>query len=165
MLNGSIAMSGWTDSSGVVNFMMFPAISYQIVLENATIGLGHSTILSPKDSSYVIYSALANQFSGNSTLDQLGNTTSPLLWITEPDIYHVTFCGGFRDTSSLTTDLIFEVWQYGNTTSSVGLPAQKYVYDFGNPGTNYITDCNFTAINQKGDEYKWFWNISRSAPL
>lgn len=160
MVNSSVAMSGWTATDGATVFTMFPSLTYGITITNATIGLDNYRTLAPADLDYTIYCPLAGQTGGSSMVEQLGNTS---MWYEVPDSQHMTFCGGYTDSSGYTTDLEFHVWKWGNTTSMAGLPTQVYSYDFGAVGTtDYVEDCNYTATIIHGDEYKWQWNISRS---
>jgi PKD repeat protein len=159
MTTSGLAATGWTGQDGASNFVLFPALRYGITITNASIGLNHYTTLSPQDSDYVIYCPLTSQRAANSTQAMLGNTS---LWVTLPDIYHVTFNFGYQDASGLTTTVNYSVWKIANvTTHNTGLPQMVYSIDF-DPGAGYVTDSNYTALNLWGDEYKFMYNATRS---
>jgi len=162
MTSNGIAATGWTGGDGSSTFVMFPALRYGITLTNASIGLNHYTTLSPQDTDYVIYCPLSTQRAANSTQAMLGNTS---LWVTFPNISFVTFNFGYQDLSGLTTTVNYSVWKWANvSTHNAGLPQLMYSIDLI-PGTGYVTDQNYSARNIWGDEYKFVYNATRSAPF
>jgi len=156
MTNSALAMTGWTGADGSVTFVMFPSLTYGITLTNTSVGLSHYTTISPTDSDYVVYAALSQSESAkfNVTQQQISNAT---LYITEPNNSYVTFNLIYYDGSALTTNLLFNVTCWDNMTP-------MYYIDFGNPGKNVITDSNYTVPNVRGQEWKFWWNATRSAP-
>jgi hypothetical protein len=155
MTNGGIAMTGITTDDGSVTFVMFPALSYGVTLTNTPLGLSHYTTISPQDSDYTIYAALPSQARQNSTYMALSNTT---LFITEPTASTVTFNLIYYDPTGLTTDVKFNVTCWTNGTP-------MYYVDLGNPGTSVVADSSYTVPNVKGQEWRFWYNATRSAPL
>jgi len=155
MTNGGIAMTGITTDDGSVTFVMFPALSYGVTLTNTPLGLSHYTTISPQDSDYTIYAALPSQARQNSTYMALSNTT---LFITEPTASTVTFNLIYFDPTGLTTNLKFNVTCWSNNTP-------MYYVDLGNPGTSVVADSSYTVPNVKGQEWRFWYNATRSAPL
>ena len=154
-------MVGVSGNDGGVSFMMFPAIKYLVNITNATAGLNHQTSFYPEDTDYTIYTILSNQATANGTVPKLGNTS---LWVTFPTSTTVTFCMGYQDLSTLTQNVSISVWKWRNiTTNDAGLPLLMYTYIFNDTYAKYVQDCNYTAANIRGDEYKFSWNASRTA--
>ena len=155
MTNSSLAMSGVTGTDGSVTFVMFPSITYRILVTNATLGLSNTVYISPTDTAYNIYCPLSSQRAQNQTYMTLSNTT---LYVTEPDPNHVTFHLLYFDPSGLTTNLKYNVTCWTNQTP-------MYYVDLGNPGTAVVTDDSYTVPNVKGQEWRFFYNATRSVPL
>ena len=155
MTTSSIAMTGFTAFDGAINFVMFPALTYGITITNTTLGLSHYTTLAPQDNDYTIYCALSTQNAPNSTQLQFGNTS---LFITEPNMSFVTFNMIYYDASGLTTNLKYYVWCWDNQT-------EMYYVDYGDPGISVIADGAYTVPNVKGQEWRFWYNATRSAPI
>jgi hypothetical protein len=153
MTSSSLAMAGTTAADGAVNFVMFPALTYGVTITNTTAGLSHYTTLTPQDNDYTIYCPLTSQGAPNSTQMQLGNTT---LFITEPDMNHVTFNLIYYDTSGLTSTVNYNVTCWDNMTP-------MYYITFENVGSRIVTDSNYTATNVRGQEWRFWYNATRSA--
>jgi PKD repeat protein len=155
MTNSSLAMSDLTGTDGTVTFMMFPALTYKILVTNATLGLSNAVYISPTDLSYDIYCPLATQRPQNQTYMTMRNTS---LYVTEPDPNHVTFHLLYYDPSGLTTNLKYNVTCWDNQTP-------MYYVDLGNPGTAVVTDDSYTVPNVKGQEWRFFYNATRSVAI
>jgi hypothetical protein len=155
MTNGGIAMTGITTGDGSVAFVMFPALTYGITLTNATLGLSHYTTISPQDSDYTIYAVLSGQGPQSSTYKSLGNTS---LFITEPTASTVNFHLRYYDPTGLTTNLKYYVQCWSNQTT-------MYSVDLGAPGTAVVMDDTYVVPNVKGQEWRWWYNATRSTPL
>jgi len=154
MTNGGLAMTGVTGSDGSLTFMMFPSLTYGITVTNATLGLTNYVTIAPQDSDYTIYNTLSTQARQNSTYMALSNTT---LFITEPTASTVTFNLIYYDPTGLTTDVKFNVSCWSNQT-------MMYYLDHPAPGTGVVTD-SYTVPNVKGQEWRFWYNATRSAPL
>jgi hypothetical protein len=111
----------------------------------------------PQDSDYIIYTALPSQMAQNSSYmpGQMGNTS---LFITEPTASTVQFHLRYYDPSGLTTNLKYYVQCWTNGT-------MIYSTDLGNPGKNVVTDDTVIAQNEKGFEYRFWLNATRSAAV
>jgi hypothetical protein len=164
MTNSGLAMAGLTAADGGLVFTMFPSLTYGLTITDAVRGINHYTTIMPQDSDYIIYTALPSQAVQNSSYmpGQLGNTS---IYVVEPDPNHVTFCIRYIDSSALTTNLKFDVWKWANSSTPGMIPVNVYHVDLGNPGASLVTDCSYTAVNIRGDEYRFVYNATRSAPL
>jgi hypothetical protein len=163
MTNSGLAMAGLTAADGGLVFTMFPSLTYGLTITDTVRGINHYTTIMPQDNDYIIYTALPSQMAQNSSYmpGQLGNTS---IYIVEPDPNHVTFCIRYIDSSALTTGLTFDVWKWANATTPGMTPVNVYHVDLGNPGIALVTDCSYTAVNIRGDEYRFAYNATRSAP-
>jgi hypothetical protein len=160
MTSSGVAQAAVTGNDGVVNFLMFSVLSYTLRLTNATLGITHQVNISPQDVFYNVYVIPSSQVVGNGTASLLSNTS---LWVTWPDAYHLTFCMNFQDISTLTRNVSYNVWKYGNlSTKDLGLPQLVYSYVYNETYNQIILDCNYTAPNIRGDEYRFSVNMSRT---
>jgi len=70
----------------------------------------------------------------------------------------VTFNMIYYDSSGLTTNLKFNVSCWDNQTT-------MYYYDFGDVGSRGVSDSNYTVPNVRGQEWRFWYNATRSAPF
>lgn len=152
MADGSYVMSDYSGADGSTSFMMFPGFRYQISVTNTTESLNYQTTIHPSDSEYIIYCPTTTANAGNSTYSQIGNTS---LFVTEPNMSYVTFNFRYQDLSSLTSTVYWSVMCVDNETT-------MYSNTFILPGTSLHID-NYTVPNVRGQQWKFWYNATRSA--
>jgi hypothetical protein len=151
MLDSGVAMTGVTDSNGGLSFSMFKSIQYALLITNTTAGVSATKNLYHSDQEYLIRVPLAGQLAVNNTLASMSNTSLPVYQLNST-AYNLSVI--YRDTSGLTTDVLFIV-KFRNGTI-------LHNEDLGNPGTGTVVG-NYTIINPGiGTEVLWSYNALRS---
>ncbi len=149
-LNGTLIMTGDTDSNGNIVFTMLSSVKYDV---NVTYGgnTNYYTIY-PQDSQYQL------KFIVPSTADNIyadlyanGNTK---VWVTEPDIANVTFWWSFQDMTSLTKRIDFYL-------KDVDLNITTYTTSVTSPTAGGIYQLNYTVPNTRGKNYVAYVNYTR----
>jgi PKD repeat protein len=150
-LNGTLIMSGNTDSSGSIVFTMLGTINYDI-----TVTYGGNT------NYYHIYPQEANyqfKFIVPSTADNIWNDLyangNTKVWATEPDIGNVTFWWSFQDITALTTRIDFYL-------KDSDLNTTVYMTNITSPVAGSIYQLNYTVLNERGKNYIAWENYTRS---
>ena len=151
MVNGSIAMTGVTDSNGGLSFTMFKSIQYTLAITNATAGVSATKTLYPTDQEYIIRVATSSQVAGANSLEAMQNTSLPV-YVLNSTAYNLSAV--YHDTSGRTSNVMFYVkWRNGTII---------HQYDMGDPGTSAVS-YNYTIINPGiGTEVIWMYNATRS---
>lgn len=152
MQNGSIAMSGQTTTDGTQTFVMFPALTYKLMVQNDTQGVACQKTISPSDTAYAIYCPTNSQKNPNTTIAQTLNQS--YVWVTEPNSSYVTFNSQYQDALAKTTNVRFIV-RFASNNSIL------YQYDFGNPGSAKVL-ANYTMLNIRGLQMRAALNYTRS---
>ena len=155
MVNGDVAMQGYTGSNGQISFMMFPAIQYGITITNVSAGLSNYVEIYPTDSDYVIRCPLTSQ-AIPSTLAK-SNLVNASLYVTEPNASWITWNLVYNDPAGLTTGLYWNVTCWNNGTV-------MHSHSWGGMGTATITDSYTFPSEPKGMEYRAMFDAIRSAP-
>ncbi len=154
MMNNTLIMAGTTGGDGSASFTVLASISYQVNITDPKTGVVWSSDISPSDplGMYTIWVG-NTPFAGeaNTTINYLNQTK---LYITQPDPGNVTFNLIYKDTSGLTTDVIFEIIAANNKTRVYGV-------DLGNPGTSAVL-ANYTLPNVIDNTYYFGYNATRS---
>lgn len=152
MQNGSIAMSGQTTTDGTQTFVMFPALTYKLMVQNDTQGVACQKTISPSDTAYAIYCPTNSQKNPNTTIAQTLNQS--YVWVTEPNSSYVTFNSQYQDALAKTTNVRFIV-RFASNNSIL------YQYDFGDPGSAKVL-ANYTMLNIRGLQMRAALNYTRS---
>lgn len=155
MVNGSVAMQGWTGSDGGVTFMMFPAIQYGVTITNNSLGLSKYVTIYPQDNDYVIYCPLGSQAEPISRITYLYNAS---LYVTEPNASWITWNIRYQDTSGYTTGLKWNVTCWNNMT-------EMYNKTWGAVTISDVLADNYTFPSvPAGYEYRAVYEATRDVP-
>jgi len=155
MVNGDIAMQGYTGSNGQISFMMFPAIQYGITITNISAGLSNYVEIYPTDSDYVIRCPLGSQVMPTMASTSLANSS---LYVTEPNSSWITWNLLYSDPSGHTTGLTWNVTCWNNMTV-------MYANSWGAVGTGTVIIDNYTFPSEpKGMEYVAVYDARRDIP-
>lgn len=154
MVNSSLIMNGTTGSDGTMTFTMLGSIKYDFYMTSIAYGLNNYHVSAyPSDSMINFYiPTVASQLitNGNNTYQQLNGTRT---YIVEPDIYNVSMCIDYIDSSGSTTS-VTETWLFGlNQTLMHSLTFS--------PGVVLNTNCH-TIPNVRGVQVWWGWNATRT---
>jgi PKD repeat protein len=155
MMNNTLLMSGITGGDGSASFTVLASINYQVNITDPKTGIVWSSEMSPSDplGMYTVWVGNAPfAEASNTSINQLNQTK---LYITQPDAGNVTFNLIYKDTSGLTTNLVFEIVAANNKTRVYGV-------DLGNPGTSIVL-ANYTLPNVIDNTYYFGYNATRSA--
>ena len=155
MLNGTLIMSGRTDSEGEITFTMHSSLEYNITVAHPDL-ITSSIMKYPREAQYTIYVTPITSTKGNSTQIQFQNTS---LYVSEPDINHVTFNFVYQDNSGLTDDV---VWNVTCHTNGSVMYAKRWAGHF--LPMDKVQD-NFTVTNRRGEEWLFMYNSTRSAAV
>ena len=154
MVNRTLIMNGVTGSDGTLTFTMLGSLKYDIYLSATQYGLLNYYVSAfPSDNMLNIYVIPVGQTlptNANSTYVALNQTRT---YFYEPDIYNVTMCIDYKDSTGLTTS-VTNTWTFLNNNTV----AQTSTYI---PGTGLITQC-FTLWNIRGTQVYWGYNATRS---
>ena len=153
MMNGTLLMSGRTGSDGTITFTMHSSLEYNLSISHPDL-VTSVKYLYPSATSYTIYVNGVTSTIGNSTQTQLVNTS---LFVTEPDINHVTFNFTYQDTSGFTQDVVWNVTCWDNRTV---MYAKRWT---GNVMPLVVLADNYTVPNVRGEEWRFMYNSTRSA--
>ena len=150
-LNGTLIMSGSTDSMGVVVFTMMSTIKYDITVSYG--GNTNTYSFYPQEPQYqlkfIVPVATDNIWND---LYENGNTK---VWATEPDTSNVTFHWSFQDTTSLTTKIDFYL-------KDVDLNTTVYTTNVSLPVAGNIYQLNYNVTNTRGKNYIAWENYTRN---
>lgn len=149
MLNGTLIMSGTTQSDGSTVFTMHSSIGYDIDVTNPANGVVQSVNVTPIDNYYVIHlvgSAV------NNTYMQMGYNTT--LNVTEPNTSYVTMHVFYQDMSGMTS--LAEMYVVDRSNNTV-INYQSTVP----VGSNWVW-MNYTVPNVRGQRYSWYYNGVRT---
>lgn len=149
MLNGTLIMSGTTQSDGSTVFTMHSSIGYDIDVTNPANGVVQSVNVTPIDNYYVIHlvgSAV------NNTYMQMGYNTT--LNVTEPNSSFVT-CNLFYQDMSASTTLV-ELYFIDRSNNTL-LDYQSEVP----VGSGWVW-LNYTIPNVRGNRYSCYYNAMRT---
>jgi hypothetical protein len=153
MLSGAVAMSGITGKDGYITFTMHGSLQYNITVTNTTSSVnGWYEYIYPMDNEYLlrVSNSYAQDQVTSSSTTFLQNTS---LWAGTPTSTTVRLGLNFTDTSGLSTNIKFYVWDAIN-------------------GTVYFTDTNaapgtatwttyFDLPNIRGNKYLWNYTAVR----
>ena len=150
-LNGTLIMSGSTDSMGVVVFTMMSTIKYDITVSYG--GNTNTYSFYPQEPQYqlkfIVPVATDNIWND---LYENGNTK---VWATEPDTSNVTFHWSFQDMTSLTTKIDFYL-------KDVDLNTTVYTTNVSLPVAGNIYQLNYNVTNTRGKNYIAWENYTRN---
>ena len=154
VVNKTLVLGGTTGSDGTLTTTMLGSLKYDIYLTSAQYGLNNYHVSAyPSDSMLNIYVTTSTAplliRNTNTTYTQMNGTR---VYITEPDIYNVSMCINYIDTSGYTTS-VNETWMYSNTT----LIYNQVI----TPGTTANLTC-ITLPNIRGTETWFGYNATRS---
>ena len=154
MTNGSLTMTGVTGGDGTVTFTMLGSLKYDFYITSATYGLTNYHVSDfPSDSMINMYIPVASMVlptNKNSTYTALNGTR---VYYYEPDIYNVTMCVDYIDSTGLTTS-VTDIWKFRDNNTV--MHSVTFV-----PSTSVRTDC-YTAPNARGVSTAWYYNATRS---
>jgi PKD repeat protein len=150
-LNGTLVMTGSTDTSGNIVFTMLSTIKYDV---NVTYnGQTNYYSIYPQDSQYqlkfIVPVAVDNIW------DDLYANGNTKVWATEPDIGNVTFWWSFQDITALTTRIDFYL-------KDSDLGTIVYMTNITSPVAGGIYQLNYTVPNVRGKNYVAWENYTRS---
>jgi hypothetical protein len=150
-LNGTLVMTGSTDSNGNIVFTMLSTVKYDM---NITYG-GNTNYYSiyPQDSQYQLKFIVA--VAADNIWDDLYANGNTKVWATEPDIGNVTFWWSFQDMTELTTKIDFYL-------KDVDLNTIVYTTNVSSPIAGSIYQLNYTVPNTRGKNYMAWENYTRS---
>jgi PKD repeat protein len=150
-LNGTLIMTGSTDSLGGIVFTMLSTIKYDV---NVTYGgdVNYYSIY-PQNSQYQLKFIVP--VSADNIWDDLYASGNTKVWATEPDIGNVTFHWSFQDMTALTTRIDFYL-------KDVDLNTTVYMTNVTSPVAGSIYQLNYTVLNERGKNYIAWENYTRS---
>ena len=149
-LNGTLIMSGVSDSMGVVVFTMMSTIKYDITVSYG--GNTNTYSFYPQQANYQLkFIVAASADNIWSDLYANGNTK---VWATEPDIGNVTFWWSFQDMTALTTRIDFYL-------KDMDLNTTVYTTNVVSPIAGGIYQLNYTVPNVRGKNYMAWENYTR----
>lgn len=155
MVNGDVAMQGYTGTNGQISFMMFPAIQYGITIINESAGLNKYVELYPTDPDYLIRCPLTSQ---TYTLDRITAVSNTSLYVTEPNESYITWNLYYQDAEGYTTALTWNVTCWNNMTV-------MHTNSWGALGSTDIAIDNYTFPSTPvGQEYRAMLNATRVTP-
>jgi hypothetical protein len=154
MVDGSVAMQGYTGTDGSASFAMFPAIQYGITVTNTTLGMSKYVTIYPQDNDYIIYCPLGSQAAPTPKLSYLNGSA---IYVTEPNSSFVSFNVSYIDTSDNTDNVLWNITYANNGTT-------LYSHDFGDPGTALQTDTYLVSTSVRGQEYIARYFAHRTSP-
>ena len=153
MINSTLILGGTTGTDGSVTFTMLGAIKYDFYLNSATHGIANYHVAEyPSDSILNIYvssSEFILPINRNSTYADI-NTTR--IYVVEPDLYNVSMCIDYQDTSGRTSS-VTDRWIFKNNNTEMNTTTFP-------PGITLNTHC-YTIPNVRGTEVWWGWNATR----
>jgi len=153
-VNGTLIMSGTTDSNGDVVFTMLSTLKYDLTVTYE--GTTNTFSIHPQDSYYQLrfLKSTAADTDISTCLYANGNTH---ISASQPDPYNFTMSWSYQDTCGLTTALDYYVFK-----DIQNAPSQMIYYYHLTPVTSGIYVNNYTVPNVRGDEYRWYENFTRS---
>jgi len=161
MVDGDVAMQGFTGTDGAISFMMFPAIQYGITVTNATLGVSKYVSIYPQDNDYVIRCVVANVNEEESHMVALYNST---LYVSEPSSSEITWNLYYDDPQLKTYHLVWNITCLNNGTVMYDNEWSDGAYPYFNPISilQYpITDnYTFPAV-PAGVEYRATYDAER----
>ena len=150
-LNGTLIMTGSTDSMGVVVFTMMSTIKYDITVTYG--GNTNTYSFYPQESSYQLKFIVA--VATDNIWNDLYANGNTKVWATEPDPANVTFRWSFQDMTSLTTRIDFYL-------KDADLNSTVYQTNVTSPVAGSIYQLNYTVPNTRGKNYIAWGNYTRN---
>jgi PKD repeat protein len=151
-VNGTLIMSGITDTQGVVVLTMLSTLSYDVYVTSG--GTTNYFNVHPQNSPYLLRFVAITGADTSLThcVYDNGNTHTGLA---APDPYNMTMMWSYQDTCGLTTALDYIVKDVNNGSFVI------YNYHL-TPVTSGIYINNLTVSNTRGANYIWYENATRS---
>jgi hypothetical protein len=150
-LNGTLIMSGSTDTMGTVVFTMMSTIKYDITVSYG--GNTNTYSFYPQESSYQLKFLIA--VATDNIWNDLYANGNTKVWATEPDPSNVTFWWSFQDMTALTTRIDFYL-------KDSDLNTTVYMTNITSPVAGSIYQLNYTVTNDRGKNYIAWENYTRS---
>jgi hypothetical protein len=150
--NGTLTMTGYSDSQGGIVFTMLSTLNYDILITHG--GTTNYFNVHPQDSYYQLrfLAAVGPDTSLAHCVYANGNTHTGL---DAPDPYNMTMMWSYQDTCGLTSAVDYIVQEPDNNSFIV------YNYHL-TPITTGVYVNNLTVSNTRGKSYIWYENATRS---
>jgi PKD repeat protein len=148
MMNGTLIMSGVSDSDGSSVFTMLSSIGYNIHIVNDTAGIDHNIKIYPLENDYNIW--ITTLATTTPLYNSIANTS---LTYTAPNSTYGTFGLTYQDLSGSTSQVIFNVTCVDNRTV-------MYSNTLNGFGTSIVYD-SYTIKVKRGEQYTWSYNATR----
>jgi hypothetical protein len=152
--NGTLIMSGTTDSNGDIVFTMLSTLKYDITVTDGV--STNSFSVHPQDSYYQLR-FLAAESADTSLYTCLYANGNTRVTAVKPDLGNVTLMWSYQDTCGLTTALDYYLYKINATGG------RELIYNYHlTPVTSGIYVNNYTVPNVRGEQYAWYENFTRS---
>jgi PKD repeat protein len=151
-MNGTLIMSGITDSTGAITYTMQSSFGYDVnVIYQGTL---YHFMVSGRDNYYLLRISSGAYTSPEDTYNSYANTTNSTLTFSEPDVNNITMGIDYYDASGLTDNLIFTIKLLSNNT---------VMYTTSQPiaGATRVI-INQTYPNIRGQQWQWYYDAHRT---
>lgn len=153
MLNSTTSMTGHTDNTGGISFLLLSTIGYRVNITDDS-GITYTSIVYPQDIYYNLRTSNGSYTQPQNVISNYNANSYDTLNVTEPDIYNVTMQLFYYDSLATTDEIQFWVKSVPNDT----FINHQNVSILNRMGPVLL---NYTVPNIRGEQWRWGYDAHR----